>query len=354
MRLNFKLPRDRVMLNDMDFDSKIKLLRKTSAFLNDLWGADKVYKTLVCSLRVSWMCGVSDGSRMTRHRRRLRQKCQAPELVGQLQLAHYYGKRKGVSDRYWLTASPAAASALSQARFPIRFWGSLDATLELIACWKDASASKGNVVDVALRQLTALLLLIYHPCEHAVWLDNIVPGFLSTERKRKLERGSSWASFGASLLMLIRSYRRHRELTDSMAVARSQLAGQCNRERQAAPVAEAQQPLASTMMSDIAAAAPLPSTPTHASASAVSVEDVTAATELRDQLCRLQEQHSVLLVKATKEICDAIGGFQFAVLSQLPGRSMNDGVLNALGLWSALVGGWLKWRGMPAVESYSA
>jgi hypothetical protein len=30
----------------------VKVLRKTSAFLADLWGADKVYKALVCSLRV--------------------------------------------------------------------------------------------------------------------------------------------------------------------------------------------------------------------------------------------------------------------------------------------------------------
>lgn len=39
-------------MNPMDITEKIRLMRKTSAFLTDIWGADKVYKSLVCGLRV--------------------------------------------------------------------------------------------------------------------------------------------------------------------------------------------------------------------------------------------------------------------------------------------------------------
>ena len=40
----------------MDLNDKIRLMRKTSAFLTDIWGADKVYKSLVCGLRVRKTC----------------------------------------------------------------------------------------------------------------------------------------------------------------------------------------------------------------------------------------------------------------------------------------------------------
>ncbi len=74
------------------------------------------------------------------------------------------------------------------------------------------------------------------------------------------------------------------------------------------------------------------------------------------QLKAARESDSTVLIRVTKEIADCLGGLHFSVMNYNNGTGNGIGLgdlsLNVLGLWSAVIGGYLKWSSMKPVSEY--
>jgi hypothetical protein len=257
-------------------------------------------------------------------------------------------------------------------------------TIELLACLRDLTQARAAgsplkgpaLTDMRLRQLQALLLLLYHPCEHLAWVDMVAPGAWRPETRKRLDKGALYFSTAATVLMVARSYRRHAQLQAQVAGLQVQLR---DREREAVALA-AEAARAGRLAADAAAAgaagagagagaasasnlsfattvtagggekrSPDELAAAAAAASAASTACAAAVADLAAQIAAARDADGVVLVRATKELADVLGGLHFSLPT---GLGLGDVSLNLLGLWSAVVGGYLKWNAMPGVDKY--
>jgi hypothetical protein len=115
----------------------------------------------------------------------------------------YYSKQAGVQDRYWLTAVKKVGSQIGGARYVLRLWGTLEAALDLVESLRElrSGAAKWDT-DMAVRQAQAISMIIYHPLEHIAWVNELAPGLLSDALAGRLERWSCGAWFVWCVLVL--------------------------------------------------------------------------------------------------------------------------------------------------------
>ena len=287
---------------------------------------------------------------------------------------------------YWRTAAPKAASTLSTARYPLRFWGTLDSTTELLACIRDLSnlgnpnnKSTMTEIDIQLRIIQAIALFLFHPCDHALWLDNLAPGFFkpNTNQRYYIEKLGIWSSTIATLIMLVRSYRAHNQNMKEISSLRRQitsirtsitltaLSPKANPLTPMDPVSSSAASSSSaqlrsllspdfttttTSLSDSALSTTIPSTPNTTNSAATALAESNARiNELELSLLTIEDNDSRTLIRASKELTDLITCIHFAITG---GIGISDNMINWLGLYSAVIGGYLKWIGMPPLSKY--
>jgi hypothetical protein len=174
-------------------------------------------------------------------------------------------------------------------RYAVRFWGTLDAFLDLLTTTRDLmSGAAAYSTGMFLRQLQAASMLLYHPLEHATWLQYVAPGLMSDARTDLVERlvcglACVWAAAGLAI-----SQRRVRTLQQE------QQQGQTGSQSNPTPVA-------------------------------------TRSVAIRDARLRSAIYVAELLL-----------GINWTI-----DLHFSDGTIGSLGLFGALAGGYLKWKSLP-------
>jgi hypothetical protein len=168
----------------------VATLSKTALFLQDIWGADKVYRSLAY------------GSK----------------------LIIWYLQRVQGQDSKAAKSIAMLASRLSETRAALRFWGLLDNILGIL---------RNSETDPVLKHLTYLqcgVNLVYHPIDHTCWALGILPPGSLPVNSEWFMRMSSYfwlldtcVGILKILIKLLRSFSQPSQKPSESAAARKDL-----------------------------------------------------------------------------------------------------------------------------------